>query len=278
MDKKFIISKVLSNNVVICEREGKLYVLTGKGIGFGKSRGDAILNENSIEKKFVAIDDEDREDYNKILQNTDESIVAVTEEIINMASQRLNEPLSSHIHVGLADHINFAIKRISEGIDIINPFIIEIQTLYPLEYTIAEECIRLIKKRLDIELPESEAGFIALHIYSARVNQSVSDSLKYTRLVKEIISFIQKELDISINEKSLEYARLISHLRYALHRVERGKTFENFLSPTLERQLKNEFKVSKKVCTFIEEKLGKPVPDSEIGYIAIHIARLNNSI
>ncbi|SKA79161.1 transcriptional antiterminator, BglG family [Caloramator quimbayensis] len=278
MDNEFIVSKVLSNNVIICKRKNKLYVLTGKGIGFGKSKGDIILNESSIEKKFVAIDDEDREDYAKILQNTDKKVVAVSEEIINMASQRLKEPLSSHIHVGLADHINFAIRRLSEGIDIVNPFLVEIQTLYPIEYSIAEECINLVKERLNIILPESETGFIALHLYSARVNQSVSDSLKYTKLVKEIINFIQKELDISINEKSLEYARLISHLRYALQRVDRGKTFENFLSPNLEKKLKQEFKVSKKVCTYIEEKLDKPVPESEIGYIAVHIARLINNI
>lgn len=278
MDKEFVVSKVLSNNVVICEKEGKLYVLTGKGIGFGKSKGDIIKNENSIEKKFVAIDDEDKEDYFKILQNTEKSILAVAEEIIYMASQKLKEPLNSHIHVGLVDHINFAIRRVSEGIDIVNPFLVEIQTLYPIEYSIAEECIHLIEDRIGVKLPESEIGFIALHIYSARVNQSVSDSLKYTKLVKEIISFIQKDLDISINEKSLEYARLISHLRYALQRVDRGKTFENFLSPNLEKRLKKEFKVSKKVCTYIEKRLGKPVPDTEIGYIAIHIARLNDSI
>ncbi|MCX7884310.1 MAG: PRD domain-containing protein [Caloramator sp.] len=278
MDKQFIISKVLSNNVVICEKEGKLYVLTGKGIGFGKSKGDAILNESSIEKKFLAIDDEDKKDYAKILQTTDEKIVAVSEEIINIASQKLNESLNSHIHVALADHINFTIRRISEGIDIINPFLIEIQTLYPIEYSIAEECMNLIKERLNIVLPESEVGFIALHIYSARVNQSVSDSLKYTKLVKEIIGFIQKELDININEKSLEYARLISHLRYALQRIDKGKNFENFLSPNLEKKLKQEFKVSRKVCNYIEKKLDKPVPESEIGYIAVHIARLINNI
>lgn len=277
MNKEYIVSKVLNNNVVICQSENKLYVITGKGIGFGISKGN-IINDSNIEQKFVAIDNEDKESYSRILENVDKEIVAVTEEIISQASLKLGENLNFHIHVGLIDHINFAIKRIAEGIDIINPFLLEIQTMYPVEYSIAQAGVELLDKRLKIRLPESEIGFISLHIYSARVNQSVSNSLKYTRLVKETVDFIQNELGISINEKSLEYARLISHLRYALYRIDNEKVFENILLPSVRRQLKAEFKISKKVCKFIEEKLGKQVPEDEVGYIAVHLGRLKNEI
>jgi transcriptional antiterminator len=277
MNEQYVVSKVLSNNVVISERENKFYIFTGKGIGFGKQKGN-IIDNSSIEQKFVAVDKEEKENYRKILQNVDKEIVAVTGEIISQASQKLNENLDFRVHVTLSDHIDFAIKRINEGIDIQNPFLFEIQIMYPAEYSIAQSGIELLDKRLNIRLPESEIGFIALHIYSARVNQSVAESLKYTSTVKEIIDFIQNELCISIKDKSNEYARLISHLRYALYRIDNGKVFKNILLPSVKKQLEDEFKISKKVCKLIQEKLGKPVPKDEIGYIAVHLGRLKNKI
>lgn len=278
MESKYVISKVLSNNVVITERKNKIYVLIGKGIGFAKKKGDVITDEDAIEQKFAAIEDEDKENYTRILKDIDKEIVAVSEEIIALATKRLGEELNTHIHIALADHINFALYRIKEGIEIVNPFLFEIQTMYPNEYSIALSACELIEKRLNIKLPETEAGFITLHIYSGRVNQSVNDSLKYTRLIKDIVVFIENEIGISLSEKSLDYARLISHLKYALYRIENGKVLENILLSSVKRQLKREYKLSKKICQYISEKINKDVPEDEVGYIAVHLNRLLNSV
>jgi transcriptional antiterminator len=129
MNKQYVVSKVLSNNVVISQRENEFYVFTGKGIGFGKQKG-SIVDTSCIEQKFVAIGKEDKENYKRILQNVDSEIVAVTEEIISQASIMLGENLDFRIHVTLSDHIDFAIKRINEGISIVNPYSFEIQTMY----------------------------------------------------------------------------------------------------------------------------------------------------
>lgn len=277
MNKKFTILKVLSNNVVISQLDNDLYVLTGKGIGFGRKKGDIVVDDGIIEQKFIAIREDEKENYKKVLQNVSSDVVAVTEEIITLAEKRLGEELDFHVHIGLADHIDFSIKRIKEGIDIVNPFIYEIQTMYPVEFSIAEDAIDLINKMLKVKLPDSEAGFITLHIYSARVNQQVTDSLKYTRIVKEIVDFIQGKLNITIKEKSLEYARLMSHLRYALDRIDNGKVIKNVLLPAVKRQFKEEYKLSKEICKLISEKLEKPVPDDEVGYIAVHLGRLRSN-
>ncbi|TDT56517.1 PRD domain-containing protein [Fonticella tunisiensis] len=277
MTGKYIINKVLSNNVVISEKEDKLYVLLGKGIGFGRKKGDIIDDEKLIEKKFAAIEGEDREDYRRILKDIDKDIIAVSEEIIALAINRFGERLNSHIHVALADHLNFSINRLKEGIDIVNPFLFEIKAMYPDEYSIAQSAVELINKRLNIKLPESEIGFIALHIHSARVNQRVTDSLKYTELVKEVIDFIQKETGVSLNQKSFDYARLISHLKYSLYRIESGKTLKNILLSSVKRRLRDEYKLATKVCCYISEKLHKEVSEDEIGYIALHLNRLKNN-
>ncbi|CDF58545.1 BglG family transcription antiterminator [Thermobrachium celere] len=274
----YVVTKVLSNNVVITQKDDEIFVLIGKGIGFGKKKGDPITEKDIIEQKFIQIKSEHAENYNRLLNTVNEEIVAVSEEIIKLAVDRLGKELNSHIHIGLTDHINFAIARLKEGINIVNPFEMEIKTMYPTEYAIAEEALDLIKKRIGVELPESEKSFIALHIYSARVNQTVGETLRYTQIVKEVIEFIQKELNIKIDEKSLDYIRLISHLRYALYRIEHDKPIKNILLSSIKRQLKEEYKLSKKVCDLIQKKLDKKVPDDEIGYIAIHLSRIKSNV
>lgn len=273
----YVVTKVLSNNVVITQKGDEIFVLTGKGIGFGKKKGDPITEKDIIEQKFIQITNEHKENYDRLLKTVNDEIIAVSEEIIELARERLGTELNPHIHIGLTDHINFAITRLKEGINIINPFEMEIKTMYPTEYSIAEEAIELVKKRIGVELPESEKSFIALHIYSAKVNQTVGETLKYTEIVKDVIDFIQRELNIKIDEKSLDYIRLISHLRYALYRIENNKPIKNILLGSIKRQLKEEYKLSKRACEIIEKKLDKKVPEDEIGHIAVHLGRIKTN-
>lgn len=277
MDIDYKVLKSLSNNVVVSEKDSNIYVLFGKGIGFGKKPGELITKGSTIEQKFIKIDDSEKASYVEILKNVEGEILAVSEEIISLAEDLLEEKLTSHIHVGLGDHISFAMKRMELGIDIVNPFLNEIQTLYPNEYSIAEKGTKLIKEKLGVAFPESEIGFITLHIHSARVNQEVSQSLKYTRIVKEVMEYIQDILGIRINEKSMEYARLVSHLRYALDRIESDKVLKNVMLESVKVAMREEFEISKKVCEFISEKISKKVCEDEIGYISMHINRLKQS-
>ena len=277
MDINYKVLKSLSNNVVVSEKDNNIYVLFGKGIGFGKKPGELITKGSTIEQKFIKIDDSEKANYVEILKNVESEILAVSEEIISLAEDILEEKLTSHIHVGLGDHISFAMKRMELGIDIVNPFLNEIQTLYPKEYNIAEKGTKLIKEKLNVAFPESEIGFITLHIHSARVNQEVSQSLKYTRIVKEVMEYIQDILGIKIDQKSMEYARLVSHLRYALDRIENDKVLKNVMLEPVKTVMSEEFEIAKKVCEFISEKLSKEVCEDEIGYISMHIHRLKQS-
>jgi transcriptional antiterminator len=274
MDTNYKVLKSLSSNVVVSEKDENIYVLFGKGIGFGKKPGELITKESTIEQKFIKIDDSEKANYVKILKNVEGEILAVTEEIISLAEEILGEKLSSNIHIGLGDHVSFAMQRMGIGIDIVNPFLNEIQMLYPVEYTIAEKGAKLIKEKLDVAFAESEIGFITLHIHSARVNHEVSQTLKYTRIVKEVMEYIQDLLGIRINEKSMEYGRLVSHLRYALDRIDNDKVLKNVILESVKTAMCEEFEISKKICKFISAKLLKEVCEDEVSYITMHIHRL----
>lgn len=275
--KGFQVSKVLNNNVIISELNDRSYVLIGKGLGFGKKKGDVIQNSSMIEQKFEAINSGD-ENYTNLLSTVDREIVAVCEEIIGLAVKEIGTQLNPHIHIGLIDHINFAIHRLKIGLEIENPFLFEIQTMYAKEYRIAERAVNMVNERISLLLPESEIGFIALHIHSASINQPVGQSLQDAMFVKQIVDYIQNEINVSISQNSLDYIRLISHLKYSINRINNGKALNNVLLPTVKRKLKDEYKIAKKICGYISGKLNKKIPEDEVGYIAMHINRLKNTL
>lgn len=160
------------------------------------------------------------------------------------------------------------------GIDIKNPFNIEIKALYKEDYNIALKAIELINKRFQILLPEDEAGFIALHLHAALENSGVSNTVKNTRLVSELVSTIEKHLGKHIDRDSIDYIRLVTHLRFAIDRIEKNCPVSNELLIPIKKKFKKAYFIATRISEIIKSTTGKEVPEEETGYIAIHIQRL----
>src|SRR5699024_1879318 len=120
----------------------------------------------------------------------------------------------------------------------------EIKVLYPEEYKIGEKAAGMIKERLGISISESEIGFIALHIHSARENREVSETVKDFRFLKELISIIEKESGIIIDNNSLDYNRLINHLRLTLNRLEEKKYIKDPLLEAIKVQFDDSYTIA----------------------------------
>lgn len=276
--KEYIIKKILSNNVLLVERKEKKYILVGKGIGFGKKKETVLKNTNNVEEKFLSLEGLNENEYESFIKTVDPRIIEISEKIIKMVSNKLGENQNPRFHAGLLDHINFAIKRLKEGIEIINPFLNETKLLYPKEFELAEKAVKILKEEMKMDIPRDEIGFLALHFYGSRENNTKEEALIYTRMINEISSFVEKELDIDLNNYSFEYTRLIMHLRGAINRISKNKSIENKLLDQLKNELKHEFKLANHIAKIIEKELKINVPESEIGYIALHLHKLNNKI
>ncbi|BBP93070.1 hypothetical protein BsIDN1_66880 [Bacillus safensis] len=74
-----------------------------------------------------------------------------------------------------------------------NKLLGEIKVLYKQEYEIGKYAIRYVKERLGVELPDDEAGYVALHIHTAKMNtESMKKPVKYTTMIKEMIEHIER--------------------------------------------------------------------------------------
>ncbi|WP_243291678.1 transcription antiterminator [Bacillus sp. FJAT-47783] len=274
--ESFTIKKVLNNNVLIAEHESfQEVVLIGKGIGFGKKRGEAISNE-TVEKMFVLKNEKEQEQYKMLLPFIEEEMIAVVSDVIDFISNKVGLPLNEHIHIALTDHITFAIKRLQQGMGINNPFLVETKTLYPNEFEIAKEVIDIINEKLQVNLPEGEVGFIALHIHSALTNKSLSEVNRYSQLISQLMNIIEDSMDVKIDKESVNYMRLVRHLQHAIERVRKGEMVEEPEKITL--LLKNEYPLcyntAWKMIKVMQQVLKKPVYDAEAVYLTMHLYRL----
>ena len=276
------VKKIFNNNVVLAQKnnnQNEEYILLGNGIGFGTSEGATIKrDEVEIDKEFVPIKGEKKEAYQKLLNEVDEQVIGLTEEIIAMVSSQLEEELNEHIRIGLADHIAFALKRIEDSMDLTNPFLTETKTLYKKEYELAKQAIEMIEERFDVSMPESEVGFITLHIHGARENRGVSKTIKYTSLIQKMVAKVESELGEKLSYETLNYARLVNHLRFALERVEKNEVNPNPMLEDIKDKFPQAYQISIKLAAMMEEELEVAVPNDEVGYLAMHVQCLRRDL
>lgn len=278
MQGSFVVKKALNNNVLIASnREYDEVVLIGKGIGFGKKKGDEITSE-AVEKLFLLKSEQEQEQYKQLLNHVDERFVGLMNDAISHIQQRVNAPLNEHIHVALTDHIYFAIKRIQQGMGLKNPFLLETKALYPDEYTIASEVVDLMKEKMGIDLPKGEIGFIALHIHSALTAKHISEVNKHSQLIHTIIEMIEHAFKLEIDRESIHYMRLIRHLHFAIERVKAGEKVEEpkKLALLLKEEYPLCYNLSWKIIKVMQQVLQLPVYEAEAVYLTMHLQRLVN--
>lgn len=276
MTGMFEIIKVMNNNVLLAVDlgQGQECILIGKGLGFGKQNGKTVsIDEGQIEKRFYAFEQSMKQQYFELITGMDPRIVGLCAEVVAAAEERLGT-LNSQIHVVLTDHIGFAIERLRQGTEIHNPFLYEIQMLYPDEFRAASEGVRYLQSQLGIEIPEDETGFIALHLHAARQNEAVKETLRQTRLLKELVEIISQESGIAVEPGELTYQRLINHLRGVIDRVRKGRSVENPLMDSIRKEFKEALIIAGRLKIHLEKAYDLTVPDGELGYMALHIERL----
>lgn len=266
--------KVFNNNVLFVSENEKEKILFGKGIGFGKKIGDIIKAGLEVDKIFTIEDKTNSANFNELMNYADQDIIALSEEIIAMISNELQEELDEKIHISLTDHMIFALKRLEDSEEIQNPFLVETETLYKREFDIAKKAALMIEKATGIEIPDGEVGFIALHIHSARNKGGLSNTIKYNFVSNSVVEFLEDEMKIEIDRQSLDYARFLTHIRFAIERILNNNPIKNDLISAIKKQYKDSYKVARKVAKIIENQLCIEVIEDEIAYLAIHIERL----
>ncbi|MEB1807065.1 MAG: PRD domain-containing protein [Bacillaceae bacterium] len=269
------IYKILNNNAVVVKEHDEEKIVMGSGIAFQKKKND-IINRQKVEKIFVM--NEGNEKFQELLKTLPEEHIQIAEDIITYAEGYLQVPLSNHIHISLTDHLSFAIERHQQGFQINNKLLNEIKALYKKEFEIGKWAVQYVAEKLNVQLPVDEAGHIALHIHTAKLGSGdIASTLQQTTIISEVIEIIYQELGMDLDEESISYLRLLTHLRFALTRIESNEPFQVMDPDMLEiiqTKYAKAYTIAVKAGDYLEKEYDIQLPSSEMGYISLHIQRL----
>ncbi|MDR0124110.1 MULTISPECIES: BglG family transcription antiterminator LicT [Bacillus] len=272
-----IISKVINNNVVSAyDDEQHELVIMGRGIAFQKKSGDPI-DEERIEKVFSIQNKDISEKFKTLLYDIPIEYMQVCEAIIDHARTTLNKNLNDSIYVTLTDHITFAIERHQKGMDIKNALLWEIKRLYKDEFMCGVEAVRIIQDKLNIHLPEDEAGFIAMHIVNAELNEEMPNVIQITKLIQDILNIVKYHFQIDLDEESLNYFRFVTHLKFFGQRLFNETQMENqneFLYEVVKEKNTAAFQCAEKINDYVQKEYNRSLIEDEMLYLTLHIDRV----
>lgn len=273
--ERMIIRKVLNNStVMVCDENQTEHIVFGKGIAFGKSKGDSI-EVSSISKKFTLHDSKGEQLYH-LIERIPENCFQISQEIIEYTEAQLKKSLNDSIYFTLTDHIAFIIERYKQGFLPANPLKWEIQRYYKAEYKIAGKAVELINDEFDIQLNEDETASIAMHIVNAELDMHLHESMEMIELMNGIMQIIHYHIEFIQDENDLNYQRLITHLKFFVQRIINRKQHEadNILFDIVTKNYPKAYEITEKIQIYITKKTNYVISKDELTYLTIHLQRL----
>ncbi|AYV69588.1 MULTISPECIES: BglG family transcription antiterminator LicT [Niallia] len=273
--------KVINNNIVLSRNDDdQEVVIMGKGLGFKKKAGDAI-DESKIENMYLSSKEWSVNKLTQMLSSIPLEHIQVANEIISFAKVSLGKKLSENIFLTLTDHISYAIERYENGMEIKNALLWEIKRFYNHEFLIGKEALSIVKNRLGVDLPEDEAGFIALHIVNAELDMGqVSKVSEMAKVIQNILNIVKYHFKIDLDEYSLNYERFITHLKFFFQRMFSGVKLDDAGTSSfifmLKEKYTDEYACALKIREYIKKEFGRELEEDELIYLTIHIKRITS--
>lgn len=271
------VSKVLNNNGVIAieMEENQEYVLLGKGIGFGKKVSQRFEAPSDC-TRYSLKDDTERGSAASLVKSVDPVFLEIANEVLREAERTFGN-IDKRILFPLADHISFAVARMKNGEQISNPLTGDIHALFYKEFQVASVLKKILSDRMQVEIGDNEIGYVALHVHSAIEDEKVSVAMQMARTVRECVSIIEAETGKKIDVMTLDYNRLMNHVKYMAARLLRGEELKININDYIEIKFPKAFAIATTVCDHLGENIGVQPGEREIGYLAMHIERVYNA-
>lgn len=273
------IYKILNNNVAVVQDENEQEkIVMGRGICFKKRAGDEIAPE-SIDKTFFLPASDANSKFQVLIQDVPMEHIAIGEEIITEAKIRLGKKLNDMIYISLIDHVHTSIVRCQDGVTVKNVLLWDIRRFYKEEFQIGLWALEHIKEKCGVELPEDEAGFIALHLANSQMDESVMHNMyEITRVMQEVVNIVKYYFHVEFDEDDVFYYRFITHLKFFAKRLIEHSIYEDDDNDDLLEVIKNKyqepFRCVEKITQFVEKKYEYNLSKEEQLYLTIHIQRV----
>jgi len=271
------IVRVLNNNAaIVVNAEDVQCVAIGKGLTHGRRRGD-MVDPSVIDQVFWPDVGHPVEQLATYLSDIPLDVIRVARVIAELAQERLGVRLTQALILPIADHLHFAVQRITENIELDYPLRWEVTQLYPAEVAVGREAVSLTNKTLKTRLPAEEAIPLALHLVNAQFAvQGLNRTVRMTEKITKVLQVVSTATGLEINPESMSAARFVTHLRYLFVRMDSGRQITD--SPQSLMTAIREAHPAEYACAqrirYLLEIGGQRLTSDEVEYLTLHVARL----
>ena len=272
---------MLNNNVVLARDEiGREAILTGRGLGFQRKRGQDV-DASLISRRYILADN--AQSVAEVIAGIPLERLAFIERVFRKAARGLNTDVPSSTLIAVVDHINQAMERVRQGLAMDYPLRAEVAHLHPEELQLAEAMVEEINAAQEVQLPGGEAVALALHLFTAAIGApSAQAASEQSRLIGQVMGLLEKSFGEAFDADSVNAARFAVHLRYFLVRARTTVQIEDGTSSLVAEALRisdpDAYRVARRIRDLLEIRLNTIVTDDETAYLALHIARLTSSL
>ena len=272
---------MLNNNVVLARDEiGREAILTGRGLGFQRKRGQDV-DASLISRRYIPADN--AQSVAEVIAGIPLERLALIERVFRKAARGLNTDVPSSTLIAVVDHINQAMARVYQGLTMDYPLRAEVAHLHPEELRLAEAMVEEINAAQEVQLPRGEAVALALHLFTAAIGApSAQAASEQSRLIGQVMGLLEKSFGDAFDADSVNAARFAVHLRYFLVRARTAVQIEDGTSSLVAEALRvsdpDAYRVARRIRDLLEIRLNTAVTDDETAYLALHVARLTSSL
>lgn len=101
--------------------------------------------------------------------------------------------------------------------------------------------------------------------------------MEAARVVHESIIKLQTDLNMKIDIESISYARLMNHIKFLIIRLNTNEQLQMDISEFTKDKFPFAYEQAIRMCDNLSKVLHKELPESEIGYLALHLERILSS-
>ena len=271
--KRYRINKVINNNVICIVQNNKDVIVMANGIGFKNKVGNYIslkpdYDVYRLQNKALI------HRFEMLLEEIPYDCIELTQNIIMLAKNELKKDFNYGLLMSLADHINFAVSNYQKGYNV-GLESEEIKRFYREEYGVGVKALSMINEHYKIKLELVEASSIAFHFITAEYSIDSHRTKKMIEAIHDIINIINKGLNINLDKDSLNYSRLIIHLKFFIQRVlnkeNEGSELLNVInSVDHDKRIDS---VIDNISEYFENKFSYSIAKEERFYLYLHIYR-----
>ncbi|PTV94084.1 BglG family transcriptional antiterminator [Halanaerobium saccharolyticum] len=217
--------------------------------------------------------------YQELLNLINSSQVKTIKDIIRRIEKKLDFSFTDAAFSALVLHIVIAVQRILKNKDINMNSRQLLLLKKKKEFEIAGKIVAQLEDKFELEIPESEIGYITLHLLGAKFrrkgevdfdNNKLFDD-RLLNLTYQLVEIAGRILNLNLtNDQDLIYG-LALHLKPTLNRIKYNLNIENQLVNDIKDKYPEIYRASKIAAGVVQTEIQGEISEEEIGFIAMHI-------